>query len=378
MRTAVLILGIVLTAWAIAGIVRSMLVLGNSLSITDRIVNASITKAGYAVLGLIRTYRLQDRWLSFLAPIVLLIRLLIYVVILIFTTGLIVYGCTDLSLIDSLYQAAATLTTLGIVEPVNFSSTVTVIFAAFVGLVIIAIFIGYLLSMYSAVMARESVMARLSPLSGEPAWAPQVIARAHVLHLPAEQAPVVMDWVGWISDLRMNQRSNPLQSEIRSPSEHRHWVITLLAVLDVVALRIALDGKDQPHDIQLLTEGSVTMSLLEGPSIDVRNWDIQIRIRQAALTNTDAPVDPATAAAAQLSEEEWQAGIRALQAVDYPLPDDLEAAFNRFVKIRSIYATHACNLAYRFHAVRAPWSGPRRTNLEVIWPEIAGEVRTKS
>lgn len=372
MRTAVLILGLLLTLWAVIGVIRSMLVQTNSLSIVDRVADWVLIGISYRMLHLMPSFKMQNRWLSFLGPTVILIQLLIYVVILICTTGLIVFGSTDLTLMESLYQSGATLTTLGITEPVNVSSSITVFFAAFLGLVLIAVFIGYLMAIYGAVVNRESPMARLSPLAGEPAWGPQIIARAHALGLPDEEAPIVMDWINWISDLRMNQRANPIQTEFRSTSEQRHWVITMLAVMDSVALRIALTGKDLPHDVQLLTEGSVTLALFDDPSTRTRNWDLQAEIKKVIALESSPAADRVNAA--QLSDADWQAGVDALKAVGYPLPTDLDLVHQRFVSIRSIYATQACNLAWRYQAIRAPWSGTRRTNLEVQWPEIAGQV----
>ncbi len=374
MRTAVLVLGLLLTLWAIIGVIRSMLIQTNSLSLVDRAANKLITGVSYRMLSLLPSFKSQNRWLSFLGPTVILVRLLIYVVILICTTALIVFGTTNLSLMDSLYQSGATLTTLGITEPVNVASSITVFFAAFLGLVLIAVFIGYLLAVYGAVVNRESPMARLSPLAGEPAWGPQIIARAHALKLPSEEAPIVMDWINWISDLRLNQRANPIQAEFRSTSELRHWVITMLAVMDAVALRVALTGKDQPHDVQLLTEGSITFALFDGSSTRTRNWDLLSEFSRAIVMDSSLVTANQESDAAQLSDADWEAGLDALSEVGYPLPDDLDLVRQRFVRIRSMYATQACNLAWRYHSVRAPWSGTRRTNLEVVWPEIAEEV----
>lgn len=378
MRIVVLVLGLLLTLWAIIGVIRSMLVQTNSLSVVDVVANKVVTGISYRVLGLLPSFKSQNRWLSFLGPVVILVRLLTYVVILIITTGLIVFGTTNLSFIESLYQSGATLTTLGITEQVNFFSTITVFFAAFLGLVLIAVFIGYLMGLYGAVVNRESPMARLSALAGEPAWGPQILARAHALKLPSEQAPIVLDWLNWISDLRLNQRSNPVQAEFRSTSELRHWVISMLAVMDAVALRIAFTGKDMPQDVQLLTEGSITFSLFDDPGTRVRNWDLMCEFKQAIALDQGGPIADRKIDAAELSDADWEAGLNALSAVGYPMPDDLEVTRQRFLRIRSIYATQAYRLAWRYHSVRAPWSGARRTNLEVQWPEIAREVEAAS
>lgn len=366
MRVLSLVLGIVLTLWTVLAVVHAMLIPNGPGPLIARWINSAIRAVAYAPLALIRSYPRQDRWLAGVAPITVLIQLVVYVIILIFTTGLIVYGTTDLSMLNSLYQSGATLTTLGIVEPINVASAIVTFVAAFLGLVIIAIFIGYLLAIYGALVSRESLMARLSLIAGEPAWAPQILARGHVLGLQPAEAPTLPDWINWTCDLRMNHRVNPVLTSFRSTTPSRHWVVTLIAVLDAAALRIAFEPEQtDPKGIQLLTEGGVTLALLNPSSPEVHNWDLQARIKRAISAPTHAHAD------AGLSTDEWETGIEALRMADFPLPADLDAAKHRFFSIRSTYAPNAYALARLLHAVPAPWSGSRSPSMETIWPEFA-------
>lgn len=366
MRALSLIVGILLTLWTLMAIVRAMLIPRGSNSVIERIVIVIVNAIAFAPLRLMRTYERQDKWLAAVGPVSILLQLVVYVVILIFTTGLIVYGCTDLSLMNSLYQSGATLTTLGIVEPINVASAITTFVAAFLGLVVIAIFIGYLLALYSALVARESQMAQLSLLAGEPAWGPQIIARGFDLGLPTHSAPDAAAWIPWVCDLRMNLRINPVLAEFRSTGEYRHWLTSLLAVMDACALRAAFDPSNaDPVGLQLITEGSITLSLMNNADNQEHNWQLQTSIRRAL---TDGRPDSSPS---RLSDEQWQAGVDALTAVGYPLPDDMSAARAVFGHIRQTYQDHAYTLARRLHAVPAPWSGPRLPTLDVIWPELA-------
>lgn len=188
MRTLALVVGIVLTAATFLALCLAMLVPRHSEPLIARVINSITAGVADAPLRLLRTYWAQDRWLSGAAPIALLLQLTTYVVLLILTLGLVVYGTRDLDLVKSMFQSGATLTTLGIVEPVTVASAITTFVAAFLGLVVIAIFVGYLLALYGAHVDRESGMARAALLAGEPAWGPMMIARAELLGpcLPAE------------------------------------------------------------------------------------------------------------------------------------------------------------------------------------------------
>lgn len=388
MRTIVMIIGIILTAWTVLSIVRTMLIPNGAQSVLGTVISSAMKSLGYLPLALLKTYSRQNKWLVYLAPLSLLIHLLCYVAILIFTTGLVVFGSTELSMLDAMYQSGATLTTLGIVVPVNVSSAITVMFAAFLGLVVIAIFIGYLLAIYNALVSRESPMARLSILAGVPAWGPEILARGYAIGLPTDEGPDAREWTNWTSDLLLNQLVNPVLMQFRSTSASRHWVVSLLAVLDAAALKMSFTRTIDPHDIQLLTQGGVTLSVLSQASPQIHDWDLQKEIFAAvsACANESQLVDsnqnrskeidnPPTSRkpnpASGLSHAEWQQAIDNLATVGYPLPTDLEQAFHIFANIRATYAPNAYVLAKALHAVPAPWSGPRHPHIPIQWPELA-------
>lgn len=272
MRITALIVGVILTLATFLALCQAMLVPRQSNSLIVRAVNSVVSAAAQAPLPLMRSYRMQDRWLSGAAPMTVLIALVAYVVILIATLGLVVYGTTQLSLLESMYQSGSTLTTLGIVEPVNVPSAITTFIAAFLGLVVIAVFIGYLLAIYGAYVARESGMARVAMLAGEPAWGPVMIARGHLLGLPDKEVPDASEWLNWICDTRLNSQVNPVLMRFRSTSGLRHWVTTTLAVMDAATLRVSTsDSAPDPHLVQVLTEGTLSLATVRG------NWGNECR-----------------------------------------------------------------------------------------------------
>jgi hypothetical protein len=104
MRAAALVVGLALTAATILALCQAMLVPRKSKSITVRAFHKVVVGVLEAPLPLIRTYRMQDRWLSAVAPITVLLVLVAYVVVLMLTLGLVIYGVTDLSLSESLFH----------------------------------------------------------------------------------------------------------------------------------------------------------------------------------------------------------------------------------------------------------------------------------
>ena len=368
MRSACLVVGIVLTAVVVFTMVQSMLIPRVRRRPVSRIVLTIVSLVVRRPLLLVRSYPSQDRWLSGAAALSLLLQLFIYVTLLIFTMSLVVFGTSSLSLGDSLYQSGATVTTLGIVQPVDDASTVACFVAALLGLVVVAVFIGYLMAIYGDYSSRESLMARLSMLAGEPAWGPQIIARASALGLPTRPIPDVESWIGWTCDLRINHLVNPVLGWYRSTSPNRHWCIALLALMDATALHISVTGeRPDAQSVMLVTEGTLTLSALTHPSPRSAprtcNWDLE-RVLLFPDSANEAS-DPG------VSRHEWNDAIDYLASVGVPSPADRDQAWQRFAAIRSFYAPLAQQIALTMHAVPAPWSGPRNPPLPVQWPELA-------
>jgi hypothetical protein len=123
MRVLATILGVLGTIVIVGSIVDSMLVARAKKSRLASFIGSFVLFVAKAPLRVLPSYRWRDRWLSGVAPVAMLLQLAIYGVLLIVTLGLWIFGVTDLSLGNSLYQSGSTFTTLGIVEPVNIPST---------------------------------------------------------------------------------------------------------------------------------------------------------------------------------------------------------------------------------------------------------------
>lgn len=376
MRDLLLLIGIVFTVGTVLAMVKSMLMPRAARSLVANAIHRGVGAVVRVPLGVVRSYDGQDRWLALAPPIAILLELATYVAILIASLGLVVYGTTDLTFGQALYQSGSTLTTLGIVEPVNVASAITVYIAAFLGLVVIAIFIGYLMALSAAFTARESPMVQLAALAGEPAWGPMILLRARRLGMPIGAAPDAAAWTDWIATTRMNQQVSPVLSSMRSTSRRRHWAVSFLAVLDAVALRtaIAADGPE-PADVQLLAVGALALDVMARPDRGAdhdSNWDLEENVLRAARDG-GGPV-PAPEAVG-LDRADVIAVLDGLRAAGIPVAD-ADAAWGRFARLRATYFPSAARLAADLHAVPAPWSGPRRPAVAAIWPAHAEALVT--
>ena len=366
MRVFAFVLGTAGTLAVLAAIVDGMLITRASRSRLGNSINFVVLSLAKLPLRLMRSYLVRDRWLSAVAPVSLLLQLTMYAFLLIITLGFMVWGSTDLDWGNSLYQSGSTFTTLGIVEPVNVLSAIVTFIAAFLGLVVIAIFIGFLLGIFGMYNDRENLMARLAAVAGEPAWGPQILARSAVIGSSLDNAINSPDWLDWTIQVRTNTVINPSFGLFRSTSPTRHWIISQLAVLDAVSLKLAIEPENAtPVDIQMLSGGVVTCGVLNGR--EVHNWETEKHIVDVLARKSTGSV----ALTAGLTDHEWEQGWQALEINKVVIASQQKVVRERFSSLREMYYADAYAIAYRHFAICAPWSGTRKIFEPVLFPERA-------
>ncbi|MCX6494311.1 MAG: hypothetical protein NTY82_00840 [Actinobacteria bacterium] len=375
MRLVAFIAGSLGTLAVLAAIVDGMLITRASRSRLGRAIGFLVLALAKLPLRFIRSFPLRDRWLSGVAPVSLLLQLTMYAFLLIVTLGVMIWGCTDLGWGESLYQSGSTFTTLGIVEPVNVPSAIVTFIAAFLGLVVIAVFIGYLLGVFGMYNDRENLMARLAAVAGEPAWGPQVLARSAVIGSSASDAIDAQSWLDWTIQVRTNTLINPTFGLFRSTSPNSHWVISQLAILDAMSLRMAIEPATvTPVDIRMLSGGTVTCGLLAGNRI--HNWETEERVLD--VLSQVSKKSETELSSAGLSEEEWGQGWSELVVSKVVTSRDESRVRERFVLLRQFYFADAYFLAEKHHAICAPWSGPRFVSAPVVFPERASDWKGRN
>lgn len=366
-------MGVVLTAGVTIAAIASMVVPRATRSGLAHIVTKSVLIVTRFPLRAMRTYKMQDRWLRMAAPISVLVQLAIYVFLIIVGMAFVIYGQTHLTWKQAAWQSASTVTTLGSVESVNGPSAITVSIGAFLGLVVIAVFMGYLVGLYSAYVARESLMARFSQIGGEPAWGPMVLARSAALSGQPASLLDCENWQTWMADVRLGQQASPVLAHFRSPDPLRHWVTTLLAILDATSLALGLGiAQDRAAAIRVLAEGTITLRVLnrKGVGQERLNWQFE----KYVLDVLNGTATPNPAASTKVSDEEWNAAVGVLVGMGAATRASLESSRSTFDALRDLYASDACALASHLHAVRGPWSGERRFELPVLWPDELEEI----
>ncbi|HEV2426872.1 MAG TPA: hypothetical protein VGS61_01495, partial [Acidimicrobiales bacterium] len=208
--------------------------------------------------------------------------------------------------------------------------------------IVVALQIAYLPSLYSKYAHREGPVTILETRAGLPTWGPELLVRHHFLAVFDQLGPYYGEWERWAAEVSESHTTYPVLVYFRSSDPWLSWVIALLTVLDAAAIHMAVAPKGAPGEARLLLH----------TGFNVFN-------RVAASMGWPPPdaVGPETPVA--IAEAEFASAVDILRRFGFPLECDAAAAWNDFRGWRVNYERSAYRLASYLTAPPAPWSGTR-------------------
>jgi hypothetical protein len=331
--------GVVLVAGTAASVVRALVV--------PRRVRTKLSLLDHAVRGAFLwladrfdDYDSKDRVLAFQGPVTVLMALNVWMVIFWIGYALVLWPLIEYPFFTALRESGSSMLTLGIAASERAGPTLVYFLAGATGLVVIALLIAYLPTIYSAFNRRETLVTMLQSRAGVPAWGPEILWR-HQLGGRIDALPeLYSDWERWAADVTESHTNYPVLINFRSPHPLRSWIVGLIAVMDSAALYLALCPDTAPTQARLC----------------IRMGFICLREIADAVGIPYDP-DPFPDDPIELTYEEFLAGIARMQ--DFPIERSPEDAWPHFVGWRVNYEGIAYAVADWVVAPPGPWTGPR-------------------
>jgi len=340
-----------------------LLVLGTLLSVAGtlvvpRAVNSPVSLSVEWFLDVlflvitrpVRTFERRDRILAWQAPMSLLVRLAVWLGLLIVGFALLLLPSLKGHLGQSFSEAGSSVFTLGYAVPASGDSTTLEYLAAFTGLVVIGLQVGYLPTLYSAFNKRETEVTLLGSRVGVPSWGPELLARSRWGIQDGNTAAVLetlfFSWERWAAEVAESHTTYFTLTRFRSPRPLSHWLTSLIAVMDAAALHLAVAPSREP---KLAPRLALRMGF--------------VAMEQIARTmRQEVPDEPDPDAPISLTFTDFQQATAMLREVDYPIERSDEEAWPDFRGWRANYDATALLLARQLDAPPALWTGTRR------WP----------
>jgi hypothetical protein len=289
------------------------------------------------------TYTQVDRLMAWFAPTGLLLLVVVWLLmVLAGYTGIFLLLTGD-GLRDSFILSGSSLLTLGFASPGEDTATTAVALTeAAIGLILIALLIAYLPTLYASFSRREALVGMLEVRAGSPPSPIELLARYRRIQALEQLGDLWERWEAWFVELEETHTSLAALTFFRSPRPERSWITAAGTVLDAAALTAST--VDTPRDSRA---------------------DLCIRAGYLALQNIasffEIPHDPSPSPddPISISRAEFDAAYDRLAAANIPLKPDRDDCWKHFAGWRVNYDIVLLALAELTAAPPAEWVSDR-------------------
>ncbi len=335
--------GVYLVAVTVFSAVATFVVPRNAPSRITRAVFIAVRRIFFLRLKHTQDYRPRDAVMAFYAPVSLLALVPVWVMLLIAGYTLMFWSVGHTPWLNAFRAAGSSLLTLGIEPLGGFFQSVLGFSAAAIGLMLVALLIAYLPSMYGAFSRRETAVTLLEVRAGSPPSAIDMLLRYHRIHGLERLTEQWRLWEIWFADILESHTSLPALVFFRSPQPDHAWITAAGAILDAASLtQAALDIPDEPQAALCIRAGFLALRQI------------------ADFFNISHDPDPHfPASPISITRQEFDAALRQLAESGLPLKPDRDQAWQDFGGWRVNYDTVLLALCSLTMAPRAPWSSDR-------------------
>lgn len=342
LQILVFILGMALVLFTISSAIRTFVLPRGANDTISRTVFQNIRRLFNLFTRRASTYSQRDRIMAYYVPVALLI-LEVYWLLQIMVGYLAMFWALDS---DDWFRAfsdsGSSLLTLGFAPLNGFFSILLAFSEALLGLVMVALLIAYLPTMYAAFSRRELSVTMLEVRAGSPPSAVEMLVRYHTLRKLELLNQVWTDWEVWFSEIAESHTTFGSLSFFRSPQPEHSWITAAGSVLDAASLFNAV--VDVEHDPQA--------------DLCIRAGFLSLR-RIAGYFRLPFNPDPAPDDPISITRNEFDEAVARLRENKIPLKADLNQAWKDFAGWRVNYDIPLLRLAAITMAPEAPWSSDR-------------------
>jgi hypothetical protein len=333
------VIGVAIVVYALQTAIQTFLLPQPGLSLLSRLVFRSLQPFVHVIERTPAPEERRHAWLSIYAPLCLLLIVFATIVVIGLGYTLILYGLGAPTLEAAFLISISSVSTLGFApmgDGVLIPLAATI--ETMIGVLIVALLIGYLPTIYAAVQDREKAVATLAMHAGTPPTGVSILSRFGGAGGPARFESLMNEWSGWF--VALAESHNALAGIVfaRSPQPQRSWVTTSGAALDAALGLTALESPLAAGGDACLTAGSQALrQILDG-----------VHLRHA-----DGHADPS---ALHVTRADFDAACNMLASAGLSVAADREAAWRAFAKRRGDYDAALVALCRLTRAPAAPWS----------------------
>jgi hypothetical protein len=332
------VLGLAVLAGTLLSVFTTLVVPRFSSSRLLRAISKGMAGGVRRVVRRLPTYEAKDRFMAMVGPFAMVFLFVVWLSSLVVAFGLLAWWQSGTTLVHCLAVSASSVFTLGIATLSDRTSEGVELVAAGTGLLVVALEIAYLPTLYSAFSAREAEVTLLGTRAGMPAWGPEILARHHWFRTTGELPDLYRTWERWSAGVAESHTNYPSLMWFRSPVPWRFWLTGLTAMLDAAALQDAINPGSAPRQARnCLQMGMNTLRAL------------------ATVLHIEFEADPLPTSPLRITYAEYLTGVERLQQVGFPFERTPEEAWRHFAGWRVNYEPIVDALTRLVMPPPAPW-----------------------
>ncbi len=297
------------------------------------------------------SYEKRDRVMALYAPVSLLVLLAVWVLLVLGSYTAMFWGLGGRSIRIAFSLSGSSIFTLGFAAPIDIPARSLAFSEAAIGLVLLAMLITYLPSIYGAFSRREAAVTALEVRAGSPPSGVEMIERYWVLGRIDRLNDVWMQWETWFVEVEESHTSFPALVFFRSPQPDHSWVTAAGAVLDGAALLTST--VDAPREVEA--------------EFCIRAGYLCLR-RISDFFGVPYDPNPSQGDPITIGRAEFDAAYDRLAAAGLPLKSDRDDCWINWAGWRVNYDAVLVALAGLTMAPYAPWSSDR--SLRTFRPRV--------
>lgn len=356
-RIIAFLLGVAIVLRTVLGAVRTFVLPRGSNDSVTRFVFLAMRWGFDRLAGPGQPYARRDRIQAYYAPVSLIVLPAFWLVLVWLGYALSYWAIGTGSVGEELRLSGSSLLTLGSVTSGIPLATALEFSEAAVGLLLLALLISYLPTIYSAFSRRELLVNMLEVRADSPPSAVVMLTRFQRLHGLDALHEQWVQWEQWFSELEETHSSLPVLVFYRSQQPDHSWVNAAGAIMDSAALTRA--AVDIPLDVQAdLTIRAGYLALRRISDFFFVHYDPNPR-----------PTDPIS-----LSREQFDRALQVISSAGIALKADRDQAWQDFCGWRVNYDTVLRALERLTMAPQSWWERPMISAYATDEPEQREEA----
>ena len=343
LHTAVFLVGFLLVLLTLFSAISTFVLPRSDRNFLSRLVFRRLRRVFNFFLHFSTTYERSDVIMAYYAPLGLMLLLPVWYLLICIGYTAVYWSLGFGSFLGAFRLSGSSLFTLGFAVPQGFGAAALAFSEGMLGLLLVALLIAYLPTMYSAFSRREQAVNMLEVRAGIPPSALEMLLRFGRIHGLDKLGEYWRTWETWFADVEESHTTLAALVFFRSPKAQMSWVTAAGAVLDAAALTLSVvDVPYEPSAALCIRAGYLALRRI------ANHFD------RPNPQNPHFPDDPIS-----IHRSEFDSVVEQLQAAGLPLKPDRERAWADFAGWRVNYDFSLIEICNLVMAPFAQWSSDR-------------------